>query len=233
VTSGNCAGVENGIWALDLGSKNVTNHKGTSVGTAFGPNNMVYATMASGDLIALEAKSLMQKATYAAGKAFTTWPVVLESDGKVLVAAATSDGTVHVVDGGSLSKVAMSPAASNGGAVLAAWKDATGTSWILNGRTAWKLSGGALQSGWSAQNIGAPISAAVINGVVFLATAGGPSAHATLYALDARSGKQLWSSGNTITSYIAPGGGLAAGGSSVYLGTNDGNLWAFGFPIEH
>jgi hypothetical protein len=234
VTSGNCAGVPDGIWALDLASKGVTNRKGTSVGTAFGPNNnIVYATTAAGDLIALETKSLTQKAVYAAGQPFITWPVVFENGGKLLVAAATSDGTVHVVYGASLSKVATSSAVNSEGAVLATWQDAAGNSWILNGRTAWKLSSGGLQSGWRAQSIGSPISAAVVNGVVFLATAGSPSAHATLYALDAGSGRQLWSSGNTITSYIASGGGLAAGGSAVYLGTNDGTLWAFGFPIEH
>jgi hypothetical protein len=52
-----------------------------------------------------------------------------------------------------------------------------------------------------------------------------------LYALDSASGRELWNSGNTITSFAR--GGLSGGGSQVYLGTYDSTLYTFGFPIEH
>ena len=233
VTSGNCGDVPDGIWALDLASKNIATWKARSAGTAFGPDSTVYTATSAGELAALTAKTLSQKAIYTAGEPFTTWPVVFEQNGKTLVAAATRSGSIHVVDGASLSKVAASPAGDAGSPVLAMWQDSAGTPWLLHGKTAWKLNNGEFQSGWSAANLGSPASVAVVNGVVFLAVAGNASTHATLYALDAASGKQLWSSGNTITSYIAPGGGLAAGGSAIYLGTHDGTFWAFGFPIEH
>jgi hypothetical protein len=32
---------------------------------------------------------------------------------------------------------------------------------------------------------------------------------------------------------VPESGGIAAGGSTVYFGTYDGTLWAFGFPIPH
>jgi outer membrane protein assembly factor BamB len=57
------------------------------------------------------------------------------------------------------------------------------------------------------------------------------STPAVLYALDGATGKVLWESGDTITSFAR--GGLSAGGSTVYVGTYDGTLYAFGFPIEH
>ena len=52
-----------------------------------------------------------------------------------------------------------------------------------------------------------------------------------LYALDGATGKELWSSGKTITSFARAG--LAAGGGQVYLVTYDNTLYAFGIPLEH
>ena len=53
------------------------------------------------------------------------------------------------------------------------------------------------------------------------------SAHATVYILDALTGKELWSSGDTITSFNHFSGITVANGH-VYLGTYDGTLWCFG-----
>jgi outer membrane protein assembly factor BamB len=77
-----------------------------------------------------------------------------------------------------------------------------------------------------------PLPPIVVNGVVFSVAGGNPSAPAVLYALDAMTGKELWNSGATITSFVKSGG-LSAGGSQIYLGTSDGTLYAFGFPMEH
>jgi outer membrane protein assembly factor BamB len=51
-----------------------------------------------------------------------------------------------------------------------------------------------------------------------------------LYALDAATGKQLWTSGRAITSTIR--GGLSAGGGTVFVPGSDSTLYAFGFEIE-
>ena len=91
-----------------------------------------------------------------------------------------------------------------------------------------------------------PLPPMVINGVVFAVSSGEfrsggamtaaqraqKSAKAVLYALDGDTGKELWNSGNTITSFVHSGG-LSGGGSQLYLETYDGMLYAFGFPIEH
>ena len=56
---------------------------------------------------------------------------------------------------------------------------------------------------------------------------GGRGKHATLYALDAKTGKTLWNSGNQIAGWSHFSGITAANGK-VYLPTYDGNVYAFG-----
>ncbi len=55
------------------------------------------------------------------------------------------------------------------------------------------------------------------------------STHATLFAYDAQNGKELWSSGNSITSFVHFGA-LSIANGRVYLGAFDGTLYAFGLP---
>jgi outer membrane protein assembly factor BamB len=53
------------------------------------------------------------------------------------------------------------------------------------------------------------------------------STHAVLYALDASTGKELWSSGDQITSWNHFSG-LSVANGRVYIGTYDSNLYCFG-----
>jgi outer membrane protein assembly factor BamB len=53
------------------------------------------------------------------------------------------------------------------------------------------------------------------------------SGHSTIYALDAVTGKQLWSSGNQIVSFNH-GSGMTAVNGKVYTGTYDGYIYCFG-----
>src|SRR5258707_1112379 len=53
------------------------------------------------------------------------------------------------------------------------------------------------------------------------------STHATLYALDARTGQELWSSGDQIKSWNH-WSGLSVANGKVYINTFDGNLYCFG-----
>ena len=55
------------------------------------------------------------------------------------------------------------------------------------------------------------------------------SGHATIYALDAQTGKTLWSSGDHIKTF-AHFSGLAVARGKVFLGTYDGVLYCFGLP---
>jgi hypothetical protein len=96
-----------------------------------------------------------------------------------------------------------------------------------------------LQPQWISRDLVSPVTPAVVNGVVFaLASgeAGGAAAAkrstpAVLYALDGSTGKELWTSGNTISSFVQ-GVGPSAGDSQVYVVTYDGNLYTFGMPAE-
>jgi hypothetical protein len=53
------------------------------------------------------------------------------------------------------------------------------------------------------------------------------SRHATIYALDAATGKTLWSSGNQIASWNH-GSGMTAVNGKAYIGTFDGYFYCFG-----
>jgi outer membrane protein assembly factor BamB len=123
---------------------------------------------------------------------------------------------------------------------------------VTNGAiVAWKVvdqnGAASLESGWVSRDLVSPLTPLVINGVVFAVSSGEvrakdskmtaaqrakASVPAVVYALDGASGKELWNSGKTITSF-AHGGGLSGGAGQIYLGTHDGTLYSFGFPIEH
>jgi hypothetical protein len=263
-TSNGCGGVANGVWALDLASKEVTAWKSGvsspvgSVGPAFGPDGTLYVATAGGEpsLVALEPKTLKQKDSYPTGSDFTTSPVVFDYKGRILVAAAARDGSVRLLDSASLKAAVASSMSQDGPASgLASWQDAGGMQWILaaTGRTvaAWKVvdrNGSlALEPGWVSREMVAPLTPTIVNGVIFAVSSGEfrdsdgqmsaaqraqRSSHAVLYALDGATGKDVWNSGNAMGSFVH-GGGLAGGSGQLYLGTHDGTLYAFGFPIEH
>ena len=104
----------------------------------------------------------------------------------------------------------------------------------------------ALEPAWASRNMTSPLAPVVVNGLVFAVSSGeyrGAGAQLTaaqraqrsipavLYVLDGTTGKQLWTSGTTITSFAR--GGLSAGAGQVYLVTYDNHLYAFGIPMEH
>jgi hypothetical protein len=245
VTSGGCGNVADGVWAVDLDSKQVTSYAAKTAGStgfAFGGDGTLYITTTGGDLVALEPKSLKVKDVYGAKQEFATSPILFQYKDKALVAAATKDGNIHVLDAASLKAPLSAPAAASAnGAPLSTWQDADGTRWLLvptsSAVSGWKVvdqnGAPALQKGWTSRDITAPIGPLVINGVVFAASRGQRSTPSVLYALDGSTGKELWNSGKTITSFVPQNGGLSAGGTQVFLGTWDGTIYAFGFPIEH
>jgi outer membrane protein assembly factor BamB len=86
------------------------------------------------------------------------------------------------------------------------------------------------QPGWISQNIPAPLTPIVVNGVAFAAS--GPSnGPAALYALHGASGKPLWNSEKTITSALS-GRSFWVGSGHAFVGTRDGTVYAFGFAME-
>ena len=150
VTEGNCGGAANGVWALDLVSKQVTSWKANVVGIAgpaFGGDGTLYVATGNGgespnSLVALDPKTLSVKGWYTAGAhEFSSSPVLFEYKGKTLIAATTRDGRVHLLDsanlGGADHQTALytTPATSKAGTTspgaLASWQDASGARWIL------------------------------------------------------------------------------------------------------
>jgi outer membrane protein assembly factor BamB len=258
----NCNGAPAGVWSLDLSSKQAISWKpagsdiaGTA-GPAAGPDGTIYASTTAGELVALDPKTLALKATYSTGgAAFTTSPIVFPYRQKNLVAAAAKYGTIHVVDASAMSEALLRTARSStnfGAGALATWQSVGGTRWLLaaadNSIKTWRITDRdgktVIEDGWT-REIASPLTPIVINGVVFALASGEnrdpklttpehvqKSSPAVLYALDGATGKVLWDSGKTITSFVHSGG-LSGGASQVYLGTYDGTFYSFGYPIEH
>jgi len=177
------------------------------------------------------------------------------TDGRVyLLDSASLGGADH---GTSTAK--SDSFTAKGAESLATWEESDGTRWLLaasngpvsadahfpsmnggvvNGAiVAFKVVGQGknlgLQPSWVSRDIPSVLSPIVVNGVVFALSSGGArTGSAVLYALDGISGKELWNSGTTITSFVSSGG-LAAGDGQVYVPTYDNTLYAFGIPLEH
>jgi len=169
-----------------------------------------------------------------------------------MAAATSAQGHLQVVDTTNLSavyaqsSVFSAPGYQAGG--VASWQDPAGNRWLLapseKNITAFKLGGaGKVEVAWTSRELVSPLPPVVINGVIFALSSGefrgkdlktvvAKSVPAVLYALDGATGKELWNSGKTITSFVHSGG-LSAGGSRIYVGAYDGNQYAFSFPIEH
>jgi hypothetical protein len=87
----------------------------------------------------------------------------------------------------------------------------------------------ALEPAWVSRDLTNPLTSLIINGVVF-ATSGGNAQHpAVLYALDGSSGKELWNSGGTITSYSRAA--VSGSASQMYLSAADSTIYTFGFEL--
>jgi hypothetical protein len=234
-----------------------------ALGPAIGPDGTVYATagteLAALEPGTLQRKASHKLAS---GE-FSSSPIVFEVKDKDLIAATSNDGKLHVFDAAALDGPLLSSAAFTGpqssAGALTSWQDAAGIRWILaasegsaaaqagfaaaNGEVkngaiaAWKVvdqnGRTVLQPGWLSRDLNTPLTPIVVNGVVFAVSSGSKTkSPAVLYAFDGLTGRELWNSGNAITSYVTTGG-LAAGGTRVYVAAQDGTQYVFGFPVEH
>ena len=95
-----------------------------------------------------------------------------------------------------------------------------------NGKTA-------LVPRWLSRDMSVP-SVSVANGLVFALSAAESANRAALYVLDAGTGRQLFTSGDAITSSPGAGArGLAVANGRVYFTTEDNTVYCFGIPTEH
>jgi len=152
---------------------------------------------------------------------------------------------------------AVSQAKEGAIAALASWQDA-GTTWVLasvpgalnpaakfattNGdashgsvvafkleETDGKMS---LVPAWSSRDMINPAPPVIANGLIVALDQGDASHNATLYVLDASTGKEMYSSGDAIKTY-AHNAGVAVGDGHAFFVTHDNTLYSFGIGIEH
>jgi hypothetical protein len=122
-----------------------------------------------------------------------------------------------------------------------AWPTTHGT--VTHGAIAALKIGGAgghptLAPDWVSADIASPATPLIVNGVVFAVPSGpdagaasSAGAPAVLYAMNGTTGAALWNSGQTMTAALSGRSFWSATGQ-VYVGTTDGTLYAFGYPME-
>ena len=206
-TSGDCGGAPRGVWAIDLDSdaKPVVSWKtngGDVVGAvAFTSDGTLIAAIGAGQttgdgkanaIVALDPKTLQLKDWFTQPTAeFATGPTILRHNGKEIVAAATKDGRVLLLDAASLggadhatplhaSRALLGPGARPSADALATWQQSSAgpaspasaatTSWILLPVT------GRLPAGAPATN--GPISDGAVVALRLVDAGGSPSLEA-------------------------------------------------------
>jgi hypothetical protein len=268
-TTGNCGGAADGVWAIDLSSdtKPVTSFKTAGHpmgGVAIANDGRVIASIgrasgaaaapgSSNAVVVLEPKTLKLKDWFSdASIDFASQPVVFTHNDKDVIAVATTNGRIVMLDaaapGGPNHATPLSisqPIANARPDNLATWQDtnaqsgAAGTRWLLvptaNAVNAFKVvdenGKPALQSGWVSREIASASTPLIVNAVVFDVARGSRTSSAVLYALDGATGNEIWSSGKTITSFM-PGRSFWSANSQVHVATLDGSVYAFGFLLE-
>jgi outer membrane protein assembly factor BamB len=260
-TSEGCGGVANGVWAITLDAEKKINswptNGGSPVGNlAFTSSGKLIVAIGAGTagaggfanaIVALDAKTLQPTDWFSNGKSeFATTPVVFRYGHLEIVAAATVDGRVFLLDaaalGGADHSMPLFIATSSRDTTPPdglATHEVDGTRWLLvpagDAIAAHKVvaegNRPTFQKGWASRALPAPTAPIVVNDVVFAAASGRSRGSAVLYAFDARSGLELWNSGTTIRSHI-PRANVWASNSQVYVATHDGTVYAFGFELD-
>lgn len=217
-------------------------------------------------IVALDPKTLQPRDWFTHRTAeFVTAPTVFRHGGRDIVAAATRDGRLLLLDARSLGGANHSTPLHSfqlipGGRgtapqALAVWQEnppaaapaaaaqpsaQVGTTWILATagsqlrafRVVDRGNRVSLQPGWTSRDLVNPLAPIVVNDVVFTASAGSASSTpAVLHAIDGRTGKDIWNSGKTIESFTT-GSGFWSSNSQVYVATDDGTVYAFGYTLE-
>ena len=260
VTSPACNLTKNAVWAIDLTvdpprvtsfALNAAEFAGTA-GPVIGNEGTVYV-QTSGRLLALNAGDLALRKEFDPENRFSYEglnpmpPLVFQYKGREMIVFARKDGHLTLQDNSAgTPSVLETPLTISGG--LSTWQDADGTRWVLvpvwgrngsapNGSiSAFKVEDQAgktvLAPAWVSRDMLSPLPPVIASGVVFALSAGKGSTRATLYALDAATGKELYSSRNLIAG-PASLAGMTISNGRVYFSTMDGTFYAFGMFMEH
>jgi len=251
ITGHECNGAVDAVWAIDLSgdalkvsSYAVNNGAGPAIGT----DGTVYV-QSSTALVALSPRDLQLKQSFPLAGANSS-PLVFAYKNRDVIATAGKDGRLYLFDSTKLAEplYQSAPVAPEIGGSLSSWED-NGTRWVLtatNGSiVAFKVEeqGGktVLTPAWTSREMNSPQPPVIASGVVFALSAGEftgadrrpkSGTRATLYALDAGTGKELYSSRNLVNG-PASLAGLTVANGRVYFGTLDGTFYAFGMYMEH
>lgn len=238
-TSDGCGGAPNGVWAIDVTVPDAKARfsPAANAGVAVGFDGAIYSASGDGAALSLTPDTLKRKDSFRPPEheKIMSAPIPFQWKDRELLVAAAQSGRLILFDahrpGDELSKSApLAPA--NG---LATWPDSNGTRWIY---VALPQSIGAfkvtdhdgkpvLEPAWTSHDLAAPVAPVVVNGLVFALS----SDPAILYALDAATGRELYSSGKTVTSPVNSSG-LALANGHVCFGTADNTLYCFGIPTD-
>ncbi len=252
-TGHECNGAADAVWAVDVVADplKVTSFRlsGASSGLGgpvLGADGTVYV-QSSDRLLALSPRDLQVKNSFSSDSVIS--PLVFTYKNRDLMVTAGKDGRLNLLDSDHLTPLYQTPAA--GAEIwgnLSSWQDADGTRWVLapvwgpqrsapNGSiVAFKVEEQngkpILTQAWVSRDMSSPQPPVIASGVVFALSSGKAGTHATLYALDAETGKELYSSRNLV---IAPAAltGMTVANGRVYFGTTDGTFYAFGMYMEH
>jgi hypothetical protein len=174
----------------------------------------------------------------------------------ILLDSKSLGGANHHIPLAQTASISKTKSAAWSG--LANWQNASGTSWILasipgpvyksakfertNGsaphgsivafKIEEKVGQAVLTPSWISRDLINPAPPVVANGVVIALSQGNATTHAQLYVLDATTGKELYSSGDAITTY-AHMTGVSVGDGHAFFTTHDNTLYSFGIGMEH
>jgi outer membrane protein assembly factor BamB len=260
VTSPACNLTQNSVRAIDLTldpprSTSFALNAGEVAGSAgpvIGTDGTVYV-QTSTRLLVLNAGDLTLKGYFTSADANSeASPLVLQYKNRELIVTSSKDGRMYLLDAAMLNgnhesfSYQTMPLAISGS--LSSWQDADGTRWVLApvwGRNGTSPNGSiaafkveeqpgktVLTPAWVSRDMNSPLPPVIASGVVFALSAGKNGTRATLYALDAATGKELYSSRNLIAA-PASLAGMSVSNGRVYFSTLDGTMYAFGMFMEH
>ncbi len=229
-------------------------------GLAIGMDGTVYVAGSDGSLAALAPKSLTQIAAFpGTGKlGAQATPVVFTYKERDMIVVPTADGRLTLLDSKQMSAPTFqTPALGKVWGGISSWLDADGTRWIaapvwgpVSADTKFAIANGAAANGaivafkveepggtpmltpaWISRNLDSPEPPVITSGVVFALAAGKRGGHATLFALDAATGNEMYSTKEQVTQQ-ANLNGIAIANGRVFFTTVDGTLYGFGIHLE-
>jgi hypothetical protein len=229
-------------------------------GVLLGSDDEIYA-QTTNTLQILSPTDLKPQATFS-GALGKVSPVAFNYKDRDVLVTAGNNGSLFLLDTKALNLPMFQSApliTSEDSSIigLATWETAEGTRWVLaavkgpsveaptaphGAIVAYQLTEEdgkpTLKHMWTSEDVSMPETPVIANGVVFALSAGEAKkkgklgGHATLYAFDGDTGKEIYSTRDQVTAPANLSGVTIANGR-VFFTTTDSTLWGFGYHLEH